>query len=89
MMGLNPGDEQMIESGAPYQEIIHYLLTVSESVEGCTYKGSKWQITLQKNENVKMGSLKLQRTTLVFRGDPEAVTIQVKAFRMRFLSAGG
>ncbi|SMP44629.1 hypothetical protein [Anoxynatronum buryatiense] len=88
-MILNPEHEQIIESGASYQEIIHYLLTISESVQGSTYNGGKWQIILQNHEHVSLGSLKLHRTTLVFRGDPDAVTFQVQAFRMRFLSAGG
>ena len=82
-------DEQTIISGAPYQEIVQYLLTISSNANGRLYEGDNWQIFLQSQEDVRMGSLKLSKTTLVFRGEEASVRFQVESFRRRFLSAGG
>ncbi len=81
--------QETIVSSAPITEIEAYLKSVTSKTTGQIYFSDDCLVTIERTWIEKMGSLHFQRTEITFLGSEEPVTHYVKAFRLRFLSAGG
>lgn len=80
---------QTIVSGAPASEIKVYLKSISLTTTGDTYSSNGWGAVIERIWVDKVGSLSIQRTEITFYGSQELVHHHLKAFRLKFLSAGG
>lgn len=81
--------QEIIVSGAPINEIKAFLKSVTSKNTGEKYFCNNCVVTIERTWIEKMGSLHFQRTEITFLGREESVHQYMKAFRLRFLSAGG
>lgn len=78
-----------IESGIPHQILRDYFDSIAIRKRGNDYFGAEWELKIISMHWVCIGSLKLPRTNLEFKGEAVTITNLVEEFRLRFLSAGG
>lgn len=78
-----------IVSGAPVSEIKSYLKTISVTTTSHTYSSNGWGAVIERIWIEKVGSLSIQRVEITFYGSQQLVHHQLRAFRLKFLSAGG
>jgi len=83
-------DEYTIISGIPRKKIEEYLKFICRySINENKYIGDGWKIEIIGENISKFGSLKLIKTTILFRADSEKLQELISNFRSKFLSAGG
>ena len=76
--------------GMPHRELEEYFLGIGgKQVGQGLYLGPKWEVALSDDWICTLGSLQIRATQVTFRVDEEDWSEIVKAFRLRFLSAGG
>ncbi len=83
--------EQTMEMrGMPRIEIINYFIGLSgEIVSETKIKGEGWEVEIDKEQLVALGSLRIPSTKVVLRCEEDIFVHMLGAFRLRFLSAGG
>jgi hypothetical protein len=76
--------------GMPHRDLEEYFREIGgKQVEQWEYLGSNWEVRLSEEWTCTLGSLQVPATQVTFRVDEEDWPEIVKAFRFRFLSAGG
>jgi len=76
--------------GMPHRELEEYFLTIGgKQIGQGTYLGPNWQVELSDEWTCTLGSLQVTATQVRFRVNEEDWSEMLKAFRFRFLSAGG
>ena len=78
-----------IISGIALHYIRAYFKNVSTSHSENDYYGDQWHVKLIPLDDQTHGILSLPRTEIHFEGDQNIIDIQMDAYRMMFLSAGG
>lgn len=76
--------------GRTRDEIINYFISINGK-NVCPGKliGENWEVEVSEESRIKIGSLEIPSTTVVFRSDKENLEQMISKFRLRFLSAGG
>ena len=76
--------------GMPHRDLKEYFCRIGgkEVVQGI-YLGPNWEVELSDESTCRVGSLQITATLVTFRVDEKDWPEIVKAFRLRFLSAGG
>ena len=76
--------------GMPHRELEEYFLEIGEKQVGQgLYGGPNWEVELSDEWICTLGSIQVPATQVTFRVDEENWPEILKAFRFRFLSAGG
>lgn len=76
--------------GMPHRELEEYFHSIGgKQVGKGMYEFSKWNVELGDEYFLKIGSLHIPTTKVTFRVEEEHWPKIVKAFNLRFLSAGG
>jgi len=76
--------------GMPHRDLEEYFLAIGGVQVGRgLYLGSNWEVHLSDEWTCTLGSIQVPATKVTFRVDEEEWPEIVKAFRLRFLSAGG
>ena len=76
--------------GMPHRELEGYFLELGgKQVGPGLYLGPNWEVELSDEWTCTLGSIQITATLVTFRVDEEDWPEMVKAFRFRFLSAGG
>ena len=71
-------------------EIINYFIDIGgEAIEEGRFAGEAWEAEVGNEEVVKLSSIKIPSTMVTFRGEVELLDKMLKAFRLKFLKAGG
>ncbi|MDF1616584.1 hypothetical protein [Petrocella sp. FN5] len=81
--------DNRIVSGIPFHYLKDYFNTVSTSCSENDYYGDHWHVKLMPLDDQVHGIIHLPRTEIYFEGDQNIIGIQMDAYRMTFLSAGG
>jgi hypothetical protein len=81
--------DNRIVSGIPFHYIKAYFKDVSLSHSENDYYGDHWHVKLIPLDDQVHGIISLPRTEIHFEGDQNIIDIQMDAYRMMFLSAGG
>ena len=76
--------------GMPHKDLEEYFLVIGgrQVKPGC-YLGPNWEVKLSEAWTCSLGSIQVPATQVTFRVDEQDWLEIVKAFRFRFLSAGG
>ena len=76
--------------GMPHSDLEDYFLGIGgKQIGQGLYLGPNWEVRLSAEWTCTLGSIKIPATQVTFRVDEEDWLEIVKAFRFRFLSAGG
>lgn len=76
--------------GMPREEIITYFISINgKNVCLGKFIGENWEVEVSEESRVKIGSLEIPSTTVVFRSEKENLEQMISKFRLKFLSAGG
>lgn len=76
--------------GMSHRELEEYFLSIGgKQVGQGLYWGPNWEVELSDESICTLGSIQVTATQVTFRVDEEDWPEIVKAFRFRFLSAGG
>ncbi len=76
--------------GMPHQDLEDYFLSIGgKQVGPGMYLCSDWKVELSNESYCTLGSLRVPVTFVTFQVNEEEWPSIVKAFRLRFLSAGG
>ena len=76
--------------GMPRKELEEYFLGIGgRHVGPGLYLGANWEVELSDDWICTLGSIQVPATQVTFRVDEKDWPEIVKAFRFRFLSAGG
>ena len=76
--------------GMPHTDLEEYFLTIGgRQLKRGNYKGPNWEVLLSETWTCTLGSLQIPATQVTFRIKEEDWPEMLKAFRLRFLSAGG
>lgn len=76
--------------GMPHRDLEEYFLSIGGRSDGKgTYIGPNWEVYLSDTWFCTLGSIQIPATRVTFRLDEEDWTEIIRAFRLRFLSAGG
>ncbi len=76
--------------GMPRRDLAEYFLSIGGKWDGKgTYLGPNWEVDLSEAWFCTLGSIQIPATQVTFRVEEEDWPEIVKAFRFRFLSAGG
>jgi hypothetical protein len=76
--------------GMPHRDLEEYFLAIGGKRVGLqVYLGPNWEVRLSDEWTCTLGSIQVPATQVTFWVDEEDWTKLVKAFRFRFLSAGG
>jgi len=76
--------------GMPHRDLEEYFLSSGGKWNGKkTYSGLNWEVDLSDSWSCTLGSIQIPATRVTFRVDEEDWPEVLKAFRLRFLSAGG
>jgi len=76
--------------GMPHRDLIEYFLSIGgKQVRQGTYLGPNWEVELSDEWTCTLVSIQVTATQVKFRVKEEDWPEIVKAFRLRFLSAGG
>lgn len=76
--------------GMPRRDLEEYFLEIGgKQVGRGVYLGPNWEVTLSDEWICAIGSIKVSATEVIVRIEEEDWPEMVKAFRFRFLSAGG
>lgn len=87
-MGINKYSLEM--RGMPHRALEEYFLSIGGEWDGKgTYVGSNWKVALSDSCSCTLGSIQIPATQVTFWVAEEDWSEIVKAFRFRFLSAGG
>ena len=71
-------------------EIVTYFISVGgKNIEGNKFIGKDWEVEIEPEKTIKLGSLEIPATIVIFRCEKESLDKIMDAFRLRFLSAGG
>ena len=83
-------DEFIIESGIPRKKLEEYFKSICKySLKGNKFLGDEWEIEITGDYVFKIGSLRLPKTSILFRANSEKLTELLSDFRLKFLTAGG
>lgn len=87
-MGLKEYSLEM--RGMPHSDLEEYFLSIGGKWNGeRTYFGPNWEVDLSDTWSCTLGSIRVSATQVTFRVEEKDWPEVVKAFRLRFLSAGG
>ncbi len=76
--------------GMPRDEIINYFISINgKSVYLGKFVGENWEVEVSEESRIKIGSLEIPSTTVVFRSEKENLEQMILKFRLKFLSVGG
>jgi len=76
--------------GMPHRDLEEYFLEIGgKQVGRGLYLGLNWEVALSDEWTCTLGSIQVSATEVIIRIDEEDWPEMVKAFRFRFLSAGG
>lgn len=76
--------------GMRHRDLEEYFLSIGGKWDGRgTYFGPNWEVDLSDAWSCTLGSIQIPATQVTFRVDEEDWPEIVRAFRFRFLSAGG
>lgn len=76
--------------GMPHRDLEEYFLSIGgKQVGQGTYLTANWEVDLSDEWTCTMGSIQVSATRVTFRVHDEDWPEILKAFRFRFLSAGG
>jgi len=75
--------------GMPHRDLEEYFLSIGGKWNEGTYFGPNWEVNLSDSRSCTLGSIQIPATQVTFRVDEEDWPEFVRAFRFRFLSAGG
>ena len=76
--------------GMPHRELEEYFLALGgKQDEHGNYCGPDWKVRLSDEWACTLGSIRIPATLVTFRVNEEDWSEMLKAFRLRFLSAGG
>jgi len=76
--------------GMPHRKLEEYFLGIGgKQIGPGLYLGPKWEVELSDDWTCTLGSIQVPATQVIFRAEEEDWPEIVKAFRFRFLSAGG
>lgn len=76
--------------GMPHRDLEEYFLSIGgKQVGQGLYWGPNWEVELSDAWICTLGSIQVPATQVTFRVDEENWPEILKAFRFRFLSAGG
>ena len=76
--------------GMPRRDLAEYFLSIGgKQVETGNYLGENWEARLSEEWTCTLGSIQIPATKVTFWVNEEDWPAVVKAFRLRFLSAGG
>lgn len=76
--------------GIPHRDLEEYFLLIGgKQVELGNYLGPNWEVRLSDEWTCNLGSLHIPATQVTFWVSEEDWPEMLKAFRLRFLSAGG
>lgn len=71
-------------------EIVNYFISIGGKViSDVKFLGQGWQVEIEKEKVVTLGSLKIPATIVTLRCRKDISEKILAAFRLRFLSAGG
>jgi hypothetical protein len=71
-------------------EIVNYFISIGgKLISGEKFIGQGWQVEIEKEKVVTLGSLKIPATIVILRCRKDISEQILAAFRLRFLSAGG
>ncbi len=83
-------EEYIIESGIPRKKLEEYFKSICKnSLNGNKFLGDEWEIEITEGYISKFGSLKLPKTSILFRANSEILKELISNLRSKFLSAGG
>ncbi|HBW38846.1 hypothetical protein [Desulfosporosinus sp. BICA1-9] len=76
--------------GMPHQDLVDYFLSIGgKQIGQGLYLGPDWEVNLSDDWTCTIGSIQIPATQVIFRVNEEDWPEIMKAFRFRFLSAGG
>lgn len=76
--------------GMPRRDLEDYFRSIGcKQIGSETYKGPNWEVDLSDEGLCVLGAIQIPSTKVAFRADERDWAEIVKAFRLRFLSAGG
>lgn len=76
--------------GMPHCDLEEYFLSIGGKLDGKgTYFAPNWEVNLSDTWSCTLGSIQIPATLVIFRVDEEDWPEVIRAFRLRFLSAGG
>ncbi|AFQ42266.1 hypothetical protein [Desulfosporosinus meridiei] len=76
--------------GMPRRDLLEYFVSIGgKSDERGTLIGPNWQVDLSDTWLCQLGSIQVPATRVTFKVMEKDWTGILKAFRLRFLSAGG
>ncbi|AET65918.1 protein of unknown function (DUF1952) [Desulfosporosinus orientis DSM 765] len=76
--------------GMPHRALEEYFLSIGGKRDGDgMYFGPNWQVDLSDTWACPLGSIQIPATRVTFRVEEKDWPEIVRAFRLRFLSAGG
>ena len=76
--------------GMPHRDLEEYFLAIGGKQVGAgRYLGPNWEVRLSEEWTCTLGSLQIPATQVTFCIKEEDWPEMLKAFRLRFLSAGG
>jgi len=76
--------------GMPHRDLEDYFLSIGGVWNGKgMYFGPNWEVNLSNSWFCTLGSIQIPATQVTFRVNEEDWPEFVRAFRLRFLSAGG
>ncbi len=85
-----PVEKRLEMRGMRRSEIINYFTALYEkNISKGKFIGQNWQVEINKEKFITIGSLNIPTTIVIFRGSKEDLGPVISAFRMKFLSAGG
>ena len=83
-------DEYTIISGIPRKKLEEYFKSICKySMNENKFLGDEWEIEITGEYISKFGSLRLSKTSILFRANSEKLPELICNFRSKFLSAGG
>ncbi|MDP4160117.1 MAG: hypothetical protein Q8911_10215 [Bacillota bacterium] len=87
---MNQKEHSLEMRGMPRRDLEEYFLSLKgKQVEPGNYRGPNWEVMLSEERTCTIGSLQIPATLVTFRVNEEDWAEMLKAFRLRFLSAGG
>lgn len=76
--------------GMPHRDLEEYFLSIGGEWDGKrTHLGPNWEVNLSDSWSCMLGAIQIPATQVTFRIAEEDWPEFVRAFRFRFLSAGG
>lgn len=83
-------NETLEMRGMHRKDIMIYFMGIDVIfTEPNLFIGEDWEVTVNEERIIKIGSLYIPSTVVEFKGESNKLTTALTEFRLRFLSAGG